>query len=330
LLCSIRSLLRKLRQDVVVGDVVRVSSIDWREGRGVVSEVLPRSSRLVDPNVANVDHVLLVFALDQPPFEELQVSRFLVAAEAAGLPFSLVLNKADLVGREVVEKRVAQCRSWGYEPLVLSCEGGWGVEAGRISVVAGPSGAGKSSLINFLRLGRHRPEQRIDAATGTPATAAAAEGGEGGLGFLAVGSVSKIGRGMHTTTSVTLLQLAGGGWLADTPGFGQPALEDLSSTDLSRYFPELLALTAASPCRFADCLHLSEPGCSVGAAGLARYPHYRRFLQEIKMRESCDVRQLQRGKAEREGVTKTKSVRGGGERQEIRLDPRRHRRQSRQ
>ncbi len=67
ILCSVRALLRKLRQEVLVGDVVRVSSIDWGQGRGVVGEVLPRSSRTTDPDVANVDHMLLVMALDRPP-----------------------------------------------------------------------------------------------------------------------------------------------------------------------------------------------------------------------------------------------------------------------
>ncbi|KXZ46521.1 hypothetical protein GPECTOR_43g958 [Gonium pectorale] len=293
LLCSVRALLRKLRQEVVVGDVVRVGSADWRHATGVVTEVLPRSSRLTDPSVANVDHVLLVFALDRPPFEEIQVSRFLVAAEAAGLPFSLVLNKADLVAPEVLQRRLEQCRSWGYQPVVLSCETGEGVEqvAGvlqdRISVVAGPSGAGKSSLINSLRLGRHRPDlppadPRIagseaepgqesdfdldqegalrcggEGASGSVSAAGSESEGEPGADSAAetesssgrgggvagraagatsrvgsvegapdVGSLSKIGRGMHTTTTVRLLRLRGGGWLADTPGFGQPTLDE--------------------------------------------------------------------------------------------------------
>lgn len=43
-------------------------------------------------------------------FEEVQVSRFLVSAEAAGLPFSLCLNKADLVEPQVLAARVEQCR----------------------------------------------------------------------------------------------------------------------------------------------------------------------------------------------------------------------------
>ena len=36
-------------------------------GTGLVGEVVPRKSELADPPIANVDHVLLVFAVDQPP-----------------------------------------------------------------------------------------------------------------------------------------------------------------------------------------------------------------------------------------------------------------------
>lgn len=48
---------------------------------------------------------------------------------------------------------------------------------------------------------------------------------DSGVKFLAVGDVSKIGRGKHTTTSVTLIRLIGGGCVADTPGFGLPTLD---------------------------------------------------------------------------------------------------------
>jgi len=67
LLCTVRGLLKKMRQAVLVGDRVRVVGIDWREGRGMVADVLPRASALADPAIANVDHVLLLFALTQPP-----------------------------------------------------------------------------------------------------------------------------------------------------------------------------------------------------------------------------------------------------------------------
>jgi hypothetical protein len=67
LLCTVRALLKKIGQRVLVGDNVRVQPIDWPAGRGVVDTVQPRSSELADPAVANVNHVLLLFGLTQPP-----------------------------------------------------------------------------------------------------------------------------------------------------------------------------------------------------------------------------------------------------------------------
>jgi hypothetical protein len=67
LLCTVRALLKKISQRVLVGDRVRVHGIDWLGGRGVVDSVQPRSSELADPAIANVGHVLLLFGLTQPP-----------------------------------------------------------------------------------------------------------------------------------------------------------------------------------------------------------------------------------------------------------------------
>lgn len=67
LLCTVRALLKKINQRVLVGDRVRVHGIDWAEGRGVVESVQSRSSELADPAIANVEHVLLLFGLTQPP-----------------------------------------------------------------------------------------------------------------------------------------------------------------------------------------------------------------------------------------------------------------------
>jgi hypothetical protein len=67
LLCTVRALLKKINQRVLVGDRVHVHGIDWLEGRGVVESVQQRSSELADPAIANVGHVLLLFGLTQPP-----------------------------------------------------------------------------------------------------------------------------------------------------------------------------------------------------------------------------------------------------------------------
>eukprot|EP00850_Spirogloea_muscicola_P013867 SM000096S24896 [mRNA] locus=s96:394062:396180:+ [translate_table: standard] len=178
LLCVVRALLKKIRCRVLVGDRVLVGGVDWTARRGMVEDVLPRVSEVLDPPVANVDFILLLFALDRPRLDAAALSRFLVAAEASAVPFALALNKADLVPLEVsalpplhgqpltlafaicrltvVESWRSRLRSWGYNPVVCSVEKRAGlaeltqVLRSRVTVVAGPSGVGKSSLINAL------------------------------------------------------------------------------------------------------------------------------------------------------------------------------------
>jgi RsgA GTPase len=61
------------------------------------------------------------------------------------------------------------------------------------------------------------------------------------LPLQAIGSISAIGRGKHTTRTVTLLPLRSGGLIADTPGFNQPALEEVTANVLPGCFPEVVA-----------------------------------------------------------------------------------------
>lgn len=101
LLCVVRALLKKIKRRVLVGDRVLVSGIDWTDRRGMVEDVLDRRSEITEPPVANVEHLLVIFALDRPKLEPVALSRFLVEAESTGIPFTLILNKADLVQQQV-------------------------------------------------------------------------------------------------------------------------------------------------------------------------------------------------------------------------------------
>ena len=329
LLCTVRALLKKMRQSVLVGDRVAVSGIDWASARGAVDSVLlPRSSILTDPPVANADHVLLVLAAASPPLEPRNASKFLVAAEAAGLPVSVALNKADLVPQEELEKSVEMLRSWGYQVFPTtarekkskssspsssdssssssSSSSFGGVSSllpalrGRVTVLAGPSGVGKSSLINALL----QREKKEAAAKGEEEEeeeeeAERCDGGDDeeqeeassspSSSLLAVGEVSRAGRGRHTTRHVCLVPLPmseaeekGGekgerdgeegeeegergkvALLADTPGFNQPDLTSLGvkPAELASLFPEVRERIGR--CAFADCAHVSEPGCAL-------------------------------------------------------------------
>jgi hypothetical protein len=82
--------------------------------------------------------------------------------------------------------------------------------------------------------------------------------------------MSKIGRGKHTTRTVTLIPLPGGGLLADTPGFNMPTLDRVAAADLAALFPEFRSRAEAQPCRFDNCQHVMEPGCSINTHDFER------------------------------------------------------------
>lgn len=101
LLCVVRALLKKIKRRVLVGDKVVVGSIDWVDRRGMIENVFQRSTEILDPPVANVDHLLVLFSMDQPKLEPFTLTRFLVEAESTQIPLTLVLNKVELVNEEV-------------------------------------------------------------------------------------------------------------------------------------------------------------------------------------------------------------------------------------
>jgi ribosome biogenesis GTPase / thiamine phosphate phosphatase len=257
ILCTRRSRLKKIGVRAIVGDRVVVEEADWQGNRGVVADVFPRRSELDRPPIANVDRVLLLFALAEPPLEPLLLSKFLVKAESTGLEVSLCLNKSDLVSDVERRQWCERLTSWGYEPIVISVETGMGVPElqarldRQITVFAGHSGVGKSSLTNALI-----PDSNIRVATVS----------------------GKLSRGRHTTRHVELFSLPTGGSIADTPGFNQPDLT-CSPIELPAYFPEIRQRLATGHCQFSDCSHRDEPNCVV-RGNWERYSHYLDFLAE--------------------------------------------------
>lgn len=101
LLCVVRAVLKKIKRRVLVGDKVMVGAIDWVDRRGMIENVFERESEVVDPPVANVDRLLVLFSLDQPKPEPFSLTRFLVEAESVRIPVTLALNKVELAEEEV-------------------------------------------------------------------------------------------------------------------------------------------------------------------------------------------------------------------------------------
>lgn len=301
-LCIRRSLLKKLGQQIVVGDRVAVEELDWQSFRGAISKVLPRDKFLDRPPIANVDQILLVFALAEPTLDATQLSRFLVKAESTGLAIALCLNKRDLMSQAKADKWGDRLLEWGYRPILVSIQEDSALSAEliealsqKITVIAGPSGVGKSSLTNRLI-----PQQklRVSAVSG------------------------KLGRGRHTTRHVELFELPAGGFLADTPGFNQP---DVTCTPqaLGDYFPEIRARRAIAACQFNDCLHRDEPGCAI-RGDWERYEHYLALLEE-----ALAAQQEMQQQGEAEATEKVKMLEAGKVLKEPRLAAKKYRRTSR-
>ena len=129
LLCTRRTRLGKSGLQICTGDRVRVEGIDWAAGRAAVGSLLPRQSLLERPAVANVTRVVVVVALAEPELDLLQLTRFLLTAEATGQPVELVFSKADLPGPAAVEQWCGRTQAWGYQAVALSTATGLGLDA---------------------------------------------------------------------------------------------------------------------------------------------------------------------------------------------------------
>jgi ribosome biogenesis GTPase len=241
---------RGKKSECVVGDRVRWAPTG--DG-GVIEQVAQRRNLLHRQDewktksfAANIDQLLVLVAVE-PMYSESQLARALIAAEHAGIPALIVLNKTDLPTAAAARERLAPYQAMGTPLHELSLKGApeqalavlTPLLADRATLVLGPSGMGKSTLIN-----RMVPE-------------AAAQ----------VGEISRaLNAGRHTTTTTTWywLDAARRTALLDSPGFQEFGLRQVSAAELPLRMPDIRA--QAEACRFYNCTHLHEPGCGVRAA----------------------------------------------------------------
>jgi ribosome biogenesis GTPase / thiamine phosphate phosphatase len=266
---------RDVTNPVAVGDRVRVRL--EADGTGLITELHDRRNKLSRRAagrrsgrehviVANVDWAWCVQASKLPAFTPGFVDRFLVMAEAYGVPAGVILNKADLILREDHAEAMAYWQalyeSLGYPVLLTSTVDGTGLEelrarlAGRISVVAGPSGVGKSSLLNAVD-----PDLALRTADVS----------------------AKTRKGRHTTTVAELYRVADG-YVVDTPGIREFGVRDMEPEELSGYFVEMREYLGE--CHFQPCTHDHEPGCAVKAAVEADEISPERYLSYLNILES--------------------------------------------
>jgi ribosome biogenesis GTPase / thiamine phosphate phosphatase len=212
--------------------------------------LLRRTADDTDPTervvVANADQLLIVVALADPPPRTGLVDRALIAAYAGGLTPILCLTKTDLAAPEPFANHfedldLTVVAAGVDDPLLAVAD----LLAGKITVLLGHSGVGKSTLVNRLVPEADR----------------------------AVGEVTEIGKGRHTSTQSVAFSLGeplqtnaqGSGWVIDTPGIRSFGLAHIEPDDVLMAFSDLAEAIRDCP---RGCGHMgppADPECALDA-----------------------------------------------------------------
>ncbi|GAA5041507.1 ribosome small subunit-dependent GTPase A [Nocardia callitridis] len=217
--------------------------------------VLRRTADDTDPFerivVANATQLFIVVALADPPPRTGFVERTMVAAYAGGLEPILCLTKHDLAA----ESEFAAA----FDDLDLTIVYGGTDDPiqpvrdllhERSTCFIGHSGVGKSTLVNRLVPEADR----------------------------AVGVVSGVGKGKHTSTQSVAIPLPEGGWVFDTPGVRSFGLAHITPDDVIAAFADLAAAIEDCP---RGCTHLGPPADPECA--LDQLPDKERRVEAIRL-----------------------------------------------
>lgn len=237
------------RTPIVVGDSVGiVGDLSGRPDtlarivrRDERRTVLRRTADDTDPTervvVANADQLLMVVALADPPPRAGLVQRALIAAYVGGLRPILCLTKNDLApadafAAEFADLDLTVLTAGRDDPLDAVAP----LLAGKVTVLLGHSGVGKSTLVNRLVPEADR----------------------------AIGEVSGVGKGKHTSTQSVALALDDG-WVIDTPGIRSFGLAHIQPDDVLLAFSDLAEAIENCP---RGCGHMgppADPECALDA-----------------------------------------------------------------
>ena len=272
--CRIKGKIRlqgiRTTNPIAVGDFVQFTRVE--DGTGSIDSIEERRNFIARKSVnlskeshvvaSNLDRAFLIVTIAKPRTSSGFIDRFLVTAEAIGIPATIVFNKMDLLEgdeeasarQEELEKIYADV---GYKTLRVSAETGLGIAEMKsalkdgIYLLSGHSGVGKSTIINRLVPGLELKTADVSESHS---------------------------KGRHTTTFAEMFSVPEGGFIIDTPGIKGFGLVALQKETLNHQFPEFFALLMG--CKFNNCVHTDEPGCAVrkaveeGEVSEERYGNY--------------------------------------------------------
>jgi ribosome biogenesis GTPase len=209
---------------------------------------------------SNIDVAFIVQSCDFN-FNLARLERYLVMVNDGHIKPVILLSKSDLANQKELESKISEIRNIGlkYKIISYSIKTGLGLpqiqqvlQSGRTYCLLGSSGVGKTTLLNRL-IGRD--VFKINLVR------------------------EKDSKGRHTTARRQLVVLDQGAMLIDTPGMRELGNIDVKS-GIEDSFSDILQLSKG--CRFNDCTHTQEVGCSVLKAvenGELSEIHYRNFIK---------------------------------------------------
>lgn len=279
----------KSREDFpAVGDWVALATYD--PDFAIIHKILPRSSVIkrqavgqfgeVQIIAANIDFALLVQAVDRD-FNINRLERYLTLCNSSRVKPVIILTKTDLADGLRVEEITGniKARIKNVPVIAISNETREGYEAikgfiekGKTYCMLGSSGVGKSTLLNNLS---GKTIMRTDAIS------------------------QSTNKGRHVTSHRELIVLENGGILIDNPGMREVGIADTSG-GLETTFDAIVELS--QNCRFKDCTHTNEAGCSVieavekGEIDQSSYQNYLKMEREKAHFESTVAERRKREK----------------------------------
>lgn len=266
----------KLTNPIAVGDYVELA-LEENQATAVISQILPRENYIIRKSTrktnfshilaSNIDQAFLIVTLRNPRTSLGFIDRFLVSTESFRIPTTLVVNKMDIIKKELDLEFLHDIKEiyepLGYPVLTISATEEEALEEdfkqllqGKTTLLSGHSGVGKSTLLNRLVPEANQATKEVSGFTT---------------------------KGVHTTTFAEMFDYEGG-FIIDTPGIKEFGILDIEDQELSHYFVELRQYLGQ--CRYNDCRHVNEPGCVVlekleeGYIHPYRYDSYVRILNE--------------------------------------------------
>lgn len=261
-----------------VGDWVTLKT--YESDYAIIHNILPRFSTIkrqaigkfgeVQIIATNIDYAFLVQAVDRD-FNINRLERYLTICNSSRVNPIIILTKTDLIDEiqlnNILNSIKIRIKNVPIIPISNETKKGYEtinsiIEKGKTYCMLGSSGVGKSTLLNNLSGKMLMKTDAISLSTN---------------------------KGKHVTSHRELIILENGGILIDNPGMREVGIADTAS-GLETTFDMIVRLS--SNCRFKDCTHTNEKGCSVieavekGEIDKASYKNYLKMEREKAYFES--------------------------------------------